>query len=162
MKLRQTKLQLTANDLGPVLNEVVNSTRPVCSKKSISLTLSPHPKQAVFDPALLEMLLINLTRNACEACSDGGNILIDFNVQETRLCVSVTDDGCGIPENELAKISDEFYRVDKARKHTGGNFGLGLSICKEIARLHNSELLIKSEPVQGTAVSFELDCGVEV
>jgi signal transduction histidine kinase len=162
MKLRQTKLQLTANDLAPVLDEVINSTRPACSKKDISLTLSSHPKQAAFDTALLEMLLINLIHNACEACSRGGNIHIDFHERETRLCVSVKDDGCGIPENELSNISDEFYRVDKSRKHTDGNFGLGLSICKEIARLHGSELLIQSEPNKGTAVSFELEAEVEV
>ena len=162
MKLRQTKLQLTANDLNPVLDEVINSTRPACSKKRISLTLSSHPKQADFDPALLEMLLINIIHNACEACSSGGKIHIDFSEQGSRLCVSVTDNGCGIPENELVKISDEFYRVDKSRKHTDGNFGLGLSICKEIARLHGSELFIKSEPNKGTVVSFYLDCGVEV
>ena len=159
MKLRQSKLQLTANDLDPILSEVINSTRPACSKKDISVTLSSHPKQADFDPALLEMLLINLIHNACEACSDGGNIRIDFDEQGSRLYVSVTDDGCGIPESELVKISDEFYRVDKSRKHTDGNFGLGLSICKEIARLHGSELLIKSEPSKGTTVSFYLDCG---
>jgi len=103
---------------------------------------------------LIETLLINLINNACNA--DSQNVIINFEQIDGKCRVSVSDNGCGIPKDDLTKITDEFYRADKSRKNTGDNFGLGLTICKEIARLHTSELIIESEQEKGTTVTFYL------
>ncbi len=63
------------------------------------------------------------------------------------------DGGCGIPEEEIARVTEAFYMVDKARSRKAGGCGLGLALCSEIARLHGAELIIESRLGEGTRVS---------
>ena len=154
LKLKQSELKLLPTPIAPLIDEVIISTRPICTKSGVTLTVSEYPKSAAFDKDLIETLLINLINNACNA--DSQNVIINFEQIDGKCRVSVSDNGCGIPKDDLTKITDEFYRADKSRKNTGDNFGLGLTICKEIARLHTSELIIESEQEKGTTVTFYL------
>ena len=70
--------------------------------------------------------------------------------------VRVADTGCGIPKDELPRIFDRFYRVDKARSEDPGGTGLGLAIAKRILALHNSVIGVASRPEKGTTFAFEL------
>ena len=73
----------------------------------------------------------------------------------------MSDNGKGIPPEEIEKITEPFYMVDKSRARRQNGAGLGLSLCSEIARLHGSELEIQSEPGQGTRISIRLQKGVD-
>lgn len=68
----------------------------------------------------------------------------------------IKDTGIGIPEKDLEKVFDRFYRVDKSRSKESGGIGLGLSICSEIVRLHGGRIEIKSKKEEGTIVSVHL------
>ena len=108
----------------------------------------------IAEPSLLKTLLYNLIDNACKASESGKPVTLTGYVDSDRYRFCVTDSGCGIAEDDLAKITEPFYMVDKSRSRSMGGAGLGLSICNEIAKLHGSTLEIVSEVGKGTDISF--------
>lgn len=156
MKLRQTQMELSSNNLGMVLSQAAASVRPLCESKGVQLQLPNCEAQARFDLALLQTLLVNLLRNAAAACDEQGIIQILLDEEKDHWTISVRDNGCGIPNQDIPRLTEEFYRVDRSRTRAGGGTGLGLAICREIAKLHGSELCITSTLGTGTTVSFEL------
>ncbi len=101
------------------------------------------------DKDLIISLLVNLVDNAVKASVEGAFIYL--TAQEN--IISVRDSGCGIPENEIPRVTEAFYMVDKARSRKAGGNGLGLALCSMIARLHGADLRIKSRTGEGTEVS---------
>lgn len=77
--------------------------------------------------------------------------------RNNRICISVADNGRGMPPEELTRITEPFYRVDKSRSRDQGGAGLGLALCAEIAKAHNGELRFKSTPGRGTCAMLLLD-----
>ncbi len=98
------------------------------------------------DEDLLLSLLVNLADNAAKASDPGGMI----RLTAAKEGIFVSDEGKGIPQEELAKITEPFYMVDKSRSRQAGGAGLGLALCDQIARLHGWSLKIESEPGKGT------------
>ena len=104
------------------------------------------------DSALLESLLVNLIDNALKATDAGGSVLVKAYEKSGKKIFEVTDTGRGIPEEELGKITDAFYMVDKSRSRKEGGSGLGLALCVKVAELHGGSLKIESQPGEGTTV----------
>jgi len=103
---------------------------------------------------LIKSLLLNLCMNSIRACdSENGQIRLSAQADANSVTISVSDNGCGIPPESLEKVTEAFYRVDKARSAKDGGAGLGLALCKQIADLHNAELQIESAIGKGTTVS---------
>jgi len=104
---------------------------------------------------LVKSLLLNLCSNALQSCSanDGVIHLVAKN-QGDAIMLSVTDNGCGIPKDHIAKITEPFFRVDKARSRGQGGAGLGLTLCKQIAEAHGAIMDIESVVGEGTAVNI--------
>ncbi len=100
------------------------------------------------DRDLMESLLINLIDNGAKASKAGDEIFLEG--QGNR--ITVRDKGCGIPEDEIGRVTEAFYMVDKARSRKAGGCGLGLALCVMIARLHGAELEIHSKVGEGTKV----------
>ncbi|HWQ73957.1 MAG TPA: HAMP domain-containing sensor histidine kinase [Syntrophomonas sp.] len=105
------------------------------------------------DRDLLQSLLINLADNACKACTPGGRVKIQALMRDGKKTISITDNGRGITEEQLSHITEAFYRVDKGRSRAEGGVGLGLSICEQIAALHNARLSFVSQPGAGTTAT---------
>ena len=103
------------------------------------------------DPDLVVGVLINLVDNACAA----GAKHVTVAAGENRL--SVADDGCGIPQAILDKVTQPFFRADKARSRRGGHAGLGLALAARVAELHRARLVIESAEGKGTTVSLVFD-----
>lgn len=104
---------------------------------------------------LLKSVLLNLVDNACKASEKGGVVELSGHKQENGgYLFQVKDYGVGIPEDELKKVTEAFYMVDKSRSRSRNGAGLGLALCVEILRLHNSELMIESKVGEGTCISF--------
>jgi len=105
---------------------------------------------------LIKSLLLNLCTNALKAClqDETKNSVISLNATEKGefVTLSVTDNGCGIPKESLSKITQPFYRADKARSRENGGAGLGLALCKRIAEAHGASLAIESTLGVGTKV----------
>ena len=102
---------------------------------------------------LIKSFLINLCHNALKSCTpDVGIIHLSAAKQGENVTISVSDNGCGIPEGCIKKVAEPFYRVDKARSREQGGAGLGLTLCKQIAEAHGAEMTIESVVGIGTTV----------
>ena len=108
---------------------------------------------------LLLSLLANLVDNGRKACHEGGHISIKGQCQaHGQYQITVTDDGNGIPEEELGKITEAFYMVDKSRARREGGAGLGMAICERIVKLHGAAWKIESTLGEGTVVTLFFRC----
>lgn len=110
---------------------------------------------------LIKTVLVNLIDNACKASEDGDRIEVSGSASENGYRFAVRDYGIGIPEEERHKITKAFYMVDKSRARSKNGAGLGLALCVEILKIHNSELEIKSEAGEGSCFGFVLAKGGE-
>ncbi|CAI9394267.1 Sensor histidine kinase WalK [Bacillus sp. T2.9-1] len=117
------------------------------------------PKKAAFveiDEDKLTQVLDNIISNAMKYSPEGGNITFSIKEQEQQIIVSVSDNGVGIPKENIDKIFDRFYRVDKARTRKLGGTGLGLAIAKEMVEAHGGRIWASSKEGKGTKISFTL------
>lgn len=108
------------------------------------------------DTDKLTQVIDNIISNALKYSPDGGNIRFGFTVHENMLKVMVSDEGMGIPKENLSRIFDRFYRVDKARSRAMGGTGLGLAIAKEMIEAHGGKIWAESEEGLGTTIFFTL------
>lgn len=110
------------------------------------------------DKSLLQDLLLNLVRNARTACRESpeSRVTVTCREENGRALLTVQDNGCGIPEKDLARLTEPFYMVDKSRSRRNGGSGIGLALCRRIAELHSAGLDFQSAPGQGTCVSLLL------
>ena len=104
----------------------------------------------------LEQVLNNLIANAVKYSPDGGTVVVRVKPEGTRAALSVTDDGIGIPREELGAIFGLFYRSPDRRARDVGGMGLGLYISKEIVDRHGGEIWADSEPGKGSTFEVRL------
>ncbi len=109
-----------------------------------------HMPEITGDREKLQQVLINVVSNAMKYTADGGRIDIAALPAEKGVAICVSDNGMGIPEEDLPRLFERFYRVEKARSSDAGGSGLGLAIAKEILDAHGGELRVESEVGKGT------------
>ena len=144
-------IKLQNINLSLLIEGICNEQREL-GVKGISLTESIQPSIEMYaDPDLLSRMLINLIQNAYRYGLENGHIKVFLRSDDNNIILSVADDGIGISADELDKIFNRFYRADKSRNITVGA-GLGLSIVKQIVRLHNGNIKVDSNP--GTGSTF--------
>ena len=136
--------------------EAARISLPAMHARGLSLTVRAEPGTLWGDPALLQTLLQNLLDNARKASEPGAVVVLEGRETEEGYRLSVSDQGRGIPEEELGKITEAFYMVDKSRSRAEGGAGLGLALCREIAELHGGALRFESQLGLGTKVTVEL------
>ena len=105
---------------------------------------------------LIKSVLLNLVDNALKASLPGGIVEVSGKLLEDGYQFQIKDYGVGIPEEEVKRVTEAFYMVDKSRSRSKNGAGLGLALCVEILRLHDSELTIESKVGEGTCMSFVL------
>ena len=108
------------------------------------------------DRARIEQVLINMVSNAIKYTPDGGRIRLTAGSGNGKVWASVRDNGIGIPEADVGRVFERFYRVDKARSRESGGTGLGLSIAQEIVARHDGTIGIKSTQGKGTTITVTL------
>ncbi|TYR74769.1 cell wall metabolism sensor histidine kinase WalK [Rossellomorea vietnamensis] len=117
------------------------------------------PENALFvdiDKDKLTQVLDNIISNALKYSPEGGLITFSVTEKEEHILISVSDQGLGIPQDNLTKIFERFYRVDKARSRQMGGTGLGLAIAKEMISAHGGTIWAESKEGKGTTISFTL------
>ena len=142
--------------LGSFITEVQQALTPVLDRKNIRLLCKAEQIKVAFEPDLTKSLLYNLVDNAAKSMDNSGTITIQAASIPGGCQFTVTDEGRGMEKAELSKITEAFYRVDKARSRSQGGAGLGLSLCRQIAQLHNGHISFESQPGQGTTVTVTL------
>lgn len=150
--VRNSKLALEEVHPQELLQMVETLTMPKLHAKGITLDVQCVLDEPIMgDAILLQSLLINLIDNAAKASPDHAVITLAA-YRGGFPTIEVRDEGHGIPEEQLSHICEPFYRVDAARSRSEGGVGLGLSLCREIARLHHANLEIHSRLGHGTTM----------
>jgi signal transduction histidine kinase len=157
--MKKRDLALVPMSMKRIVAEVARLLKPVIVKGGITVRHQCDDGLSMLEPDLVKSLIINLADNARKALDSGGQILIESKTLPDGCLIRVADNGRGIPESELARITDAFYRVDKSRSRAQGGAGLGLSLCNEIVALHNGTMSFESVVGKGTIVTVELKGG---
>lgn len=132
-------------ELGPVVDKVAHMLRPLAQAVNVELRCSLEPACALLAMEDdLYQVAFNLMENAIKYNLPGGKVDVTVCHEEDQVCLIVEDTGVGIPEEDMPKIFDRFYRVDKARSRAAGGTGLGLSIARDTARLHRGDIIVQA------------------
>jgi two-component system, OmpR family, phosphate regulon sensor histidine kinase PhoR len=159
IELGRITLALAPTPLDEVVDSVVAIIGPRAARGGVRLAsaIPPGLVAVTADHDRLVQILINLVDNAVKYTPRGGDVRIGAEpIAGDRVEVTVTDTGIGIPRSDLPRITERFYRVDKARSRELGGTGLGLAIVRHLVLAHGGELAIESEVEQGTTVRFTL------
>lgn len=139
-----------------LFEEVFITFLPRIRETAANVSFSGKDEMLTVDRELFKSLLYNLIDNAIKATGEKGEIHISCGGDRQNIYITVTDNGIGMSEKEMKRITEPFYMVDKARSRKKNGAGLGLPLCVEIAKRHGGSLDIKSEKGRGTAVTITL------
>ncbi len=150
----QTKWNKVELDANLVMKDICKKLKLSAESKKIDLRFNIEEKLpfVLFDKDGLEQIILNVLSNAIKYTSEEGHIDIRTYTEQSNVIISVKDSGIGIPKEDINRIFERFYRVDKARSREMGGTGLGLSIAKYIAEAHNTKLEIESVVNVGTEI----------
>jgi two-component system sensor histidine kinase SenX3 len=145
---------LLLNDL---IAEAVDQCQTTSAARKIGITVSDDVAVTVFgDRDQLLMAMNNLIENAINYSPPNTNVSVSTSLQGDIVTISVADQGIGIPETDLERIFERFYRVDPARSRETGGTGLGLSIVKHVATKHGGDITVWSAPNVGSTFALRL------
>lgn len=150
--LRGEKIQLKKVNVEELFRMVKDAAHPVLAARRLTLQMQADIVALEGDEILLLSMLSNLVENAAKASFSQGKITVCACREGGCPVLWVGDEGHGMEEEEILKVTEAFYRVDKSRSRKLGGVGLGLSIVAQIAELHNARLEIHSSPGKGTTV----------
>ena len=145
------ELDLKVTDLNEMAGRIVKSLHPVSEAKNVVLTNATNREAlAMVDREKFWQVVYNITDNAVKYTPTGGTVTV-YVFNEGEYCrIEIVDTGIGIPEDDVNKIFDRFYRVDKARARESGGTGLGLSIANDVVTMHEGKILVDSTEGVGT------------
>ncbi len=157
---KSASLGMEAIDVGEFICEIRNQMNPRAQRQGIDLGLEIEYDMALIkaDRNRLKQVMINILDNSLKYTQEGGRIKISCQSKEDEVLIGIEDSGIGIPEDDLPKVKEKFYKVSTS---FSGN-GLGLAICDEIISLHNGRLEISSEFGVGTRVEIYLPLSKEI
>ena len=147
-------VEMTQIDLFDLTKIELHHLEPVAEEKHVAISMQGEHVMVSGIHSVLEEMIYNLIENAIKYNKEGGTIDIAIKKEKHRCEFSVKDSGIGIPEDQLDRIFERFYRVDKSHSKEIGGTGLGLSIVKHGAKLHNAEIKIKSTLGVGTEIKL--------
>lgn len=133
-----------------------NTIRPVFARKEINGKIILEKARIYADKDLLLSLLYNLLDNAGKAVEPGGFILLKGTKLAAGYEFKVVDNGRGMPREEISRITEAFYMVDKSRSRKEGGAGIGMALCQKIVQLHGGVMQIDSRPGEGTVVKITI------
>jgi two-component system phosphate regulon sensor histidine kinase PhoR len=154
------KLKMTRFDISELVKDVFDQLSDKARGKNVKLKLKKSydkPVLVVADQKRVEQLLINLVMNAIKYSKpEGGLVEVAFYELPGQIMTEVSDNGVGIPKEDISRIFERFYRVDKSRSRDAGGTGLGLAIVKHIIESHKQTINVRSTEGIGSAFSFTL------
>lgn len=154
---KQVQFNMKSVNLVQLVAESVEQHQIHALKKHQTMTFHSNIEKifVTIDPNRIHQVLSNVISNAIKYSPEEARIDVNISQKEECVRVSVADTGIGIPQKDLARIFERFYRVDKARSREMGGTGLGLAIAKEIMEHHEGKIWAQSEPGKGTTIIME-------
>lgn len=158
LDFKQSKWNKKVVDLNKIIEETMFKLDVSVKNKNqqIHSKLPECPVNIFADEDRIEQVVLNLLSNCIKYTPEGGNVYIDAQINEGMVILKIKDNGIGIPKDDLPRIFERFYRVDKARARELGGTGLGLSIASQIIEAHEGTIEIFSEEGKGTEVVTKL------
>ena len=153
------KFSFTDFDLKDLIHEVVDQLEHKASKRDVTIKLEYEPDKTYLthaDRPKIYRVCQNLIFNAVKYNHDGGEVKVAIKIHKNSVQVDVKDNGQGIPPEDLKRIFERFYRVEKSRSKERGGTGLGLAIVKHILEGHKSKISVSSTVGKGSMFSFSL------
>ena len=159
--LDMSELQTVGRDdeiiLDALVDEVLEDLEPLAETKNIRLIGKCKDITMVGSDILIYRLVYNLVENAIKYNHSGGQVTVTADRKEKHVYLSVEDTGTGIPEELKERVFEPFFRVDKSRSRELGGVGLGLALVREIVRVHDGNITVKSNPSGGTIFEVVLN-----
>lgn len=152
-------LSIRSININQLFNEILTILNRKADEKEIGLVVA-GPKNDIFiegDYYRLKQIFINLVSNAIAYTPNGGEVNVSILEGPSYITLSIKDNGIGIAQDEIPRIFERFYRVDKARSRNSGGTGLGLAIVKHLVEAHKGKITVESEVGKGTTFSIELN-----
>ncbi|MEE1043412.1 MAG: HAMP domain-containing sensor histidine kinase, partial [Clostridia bacterium] len=144
--------------LEDLVSDVVAKMKFQAENEKLTLTYAPLIKCPTINADIdrIEQVITNIISNSIKYTAEGGTVEVFTGYIYNEAYIKIKDNGVGIPEKDLPRIFERFYRVDKARSREKGGTGLGLAIAYEIVKLHGGTIKINSEYTVGTEVIIKL------
>lgn len=161
MEAGNLDIELVPFDLLEIVRETIESLEPKAKRNNIDLSITKgmdgSKVMVLGDAAKLVQVLTNLIVNSINYGTEGGRTEVRYYDAEDSILVEVADTGIGIREEDLPRVFERFYRVDKSRSRHAGGSGLGLAICKHIIETHGQTINVRSTYGEGSTFSFTLE-----
>lgn len=156
VSLDPVELKTTPVEIDTLAKRVVRGLRPIADEQGIELSIETQPAGALVDPDKLLLVLENLVGNALKFTESGGRVTVEVASVNQTVKISVADTGVGLSPDEIEHVFDRYYRSG----HPRGGSGLGLSISRELVRLHGGDVDVVSEEGKGSTfvVTLPSDC----
>jgi len=155
---QRVQLDMDYFPMESVIRRAMSTLKPQLQNKDLSYktVMADDLPQCFGDEDRIEQVVHNLLENAICYSPPGGEVVISAQTKESEVLVEVIDSGPGIPSEELDKVWERFYRIDKARSRHKGGTGLGLAIVREIIKKHGGKVMVKSLPGEETVFGFTI------
>lgn len=157
--LGKDDFSMTQVELPQLAREIKAVMDPILREQGIGLKVYCKPGKCALEPELVKSLVLNLLDNGRKALDGKGQLILSMEPSEEGCIIQVLDNGRGIPKEEIRRLTEAFYRVDKSRSRAQGGAGLGLALCQAIVRIHKGDMSFQSEVGKGTLVKVRLRGG---
>jgi two-component system phosphate regulon sensor histidine kinase PhoR len=158
MESKANIARISPANINKLIEKVIENYQPAIISKqhTVIKNINDSIPEIKIDPDLIGKAIGNLLDNAIKYTSNGGKIELKAEIEADRLKIECIDNGIGIPQEDLIRIFERFYRVDKSRSREMGGTGLGLSIVKHIVQLHKGDVSVQSKPDKGSIFTIKL------
>ena len=143
-------------EIGTLADEVIARLQPLARTKTVSITRDGEVAMTDGSPERLALVISNLLENAIHHGRHGGSVIVTTRNEGEEIILQVSDDGPGIPADDLPHVFERFYRADKSRTGSQGRYGLGLAICRGLVEAEGGSIGVESQVGQGTCFTVRL------
>ena len=152
------EMEMTELPVQMIVSNIASAMMIEAKNQNITLTTTfgDNLPNLLADRARMEQVITNIVANAVKYNKPGGSVHIGVEYQAPHVVITVSDTGMGIPQEDIPRLFERFYRVDKARSREKGGTGLGLAIAKEIVEQHNGTIQVESQLDVGTTVTIRI------
>jgi len=158
----ELKLNYSTFDVKKLVEDIFESQEMRAREKGITLQFKTPYDKSIFvyaDKERIDQVITNLVVNSIKYGKAYGTTQVSFMDMDENILIDINDDGTGIPDKDIPRIFERFYRVDKSRSREAGGTGLGLAIVKHVIEAHNQTVNVRSTVNEGTSFAFTLKKG---